>query len=573
MLHRHPGGRKARRRSVVAEDRPVLPKGPGRRRSDRLLMGQTRILERVALGKPLKEILTDICFLIEEHTPEVLCSILLLDEEGKQLHHGAAPSLPGAYCEKIDGIAIGPSVGSCGTAAFRAEQVIVSDIATDPLWVDYRDLALEHELRACWSTPIMASSGQVLGTFAMYYREARSPEPQDLQLVADATHLVGIAVERVLMDQALRRSELRYRTVVETAGNVIVCLDSSGKIIEWNAAAERLFGYRRAEAFHKDYLDLCLVGGTRRSVGAEIEKILAGGSPKVLEHPVRIRGGAMRTVSWSVSSLVDAEGVPYGVVAIGQDMTARLQAEEAIRRTQKLESLSILAGGVARDLDHAVTSVLRNVRLVRPELPSESPGRAMIDRIQHAAEQAADLSNQLLAFAGTEQGSLHALFLNRLVHDMKHILEAQRCAGARLQYELPHEVLPVVGDPAKLEQVISNLVANASDAVPVAGGTITVSVGEMQADRAFLTGTYPSSDLPEGPYVYVRVADTGRGMEPNVQSKMFDPFFSTKPDRPGLGLAAVLGIVRAHGGTIEVLSEVNNGTTMTVLLPPPPRQH
>src|SRR5207248_9041557 len=133
----------------------------------------------------------------------------------KQLRHGAAPNLPKTYTEAIDGAFIGPAVGSCGTAAYRAEQVIVSDIAADPLWADFRELALAHSLRACWSTPIFSSEGKVIGTFAMYYREPRSPSPLEQETIKHITHLAGIAVQRKLAEQALHASEQVARGQVE----------------------------------------------------------------------------------------------------------------------------------------------------------------------------------------------------------------------------------------------------------------------------------------------------------------------------------------------------------------------
>src|SRR5207248_4707012 len=133
----------------------------------------------------------------------------------KQLRHGGAPNLPKAYTEAIDGAFIGPSVGSCGTAAYRAEQVIVSDIATDPLWAEFRELALAHSLRACWSTPIFSSEGKVIGTFAMYYREPRSPSQREQDMIKHATHLAGVAIQRKLAEEALRASEQVARGQVE----------------------------------------------------------------------------------------------------------------------------------------------------------------------------------------------------------------------------------------------------------------------------------------------------------------------------------------------------------------------
>jgi len=184
-----------------------------RKRAEALLAGEKRILEMIAKGDSLPAIFDALCQLVEAQLPDVISSVLLL--EGDRLRHGGAPSLPNSYNEAINGLVIGPSEGSCGTAAYRAEPVIVSNIATDPLWAKYRDLALSHSLRACWSTPIISSENKVLGTFAMYYREPRSPTSQDFGLVELATHLVRIAVERDRAEQALRTSEQLARSHVE----------------------------------------------------------------------------------------------------------------------------------------------------------------------------------------------------------------------------------------------------------------------------------------------------------------------------------------------------------------------
>src|SRR6266850_4726147 len=184
-----------------------------RKRAEALLAGEKRILEMIAKGDSLSAILDVLCRLVEEQLPGVISSVLLVD--GERLRHGGAPSLPKSYNGAIDGLVIGPSEGSCGTAAYRGEPVIVSDIATDPLWAKYRDLALSHSLRACWSTPILSSENKVLGTFAMYYREPRSPTSQDFGLIELATHLMRIAVERDRAEQALRTSEQLARSHVD----------------------------------------------------------------------------------------------------------------------------------------------------------------------------------------------------------------------------------------------------------------------------------------------------------------------------------------------------------------------
>jgi signal transduction histidine kinase len=176
----------------------------------------------IARGDSLSLIIEALCRLVEELASGSLSSILLLDPKANRLRHGAAPSLPVPYIAAIDGIVIGLFVGSCGTAAYRAEPVIVSDIATDPLWADYRDLALAHGLRACWSTPIISSAGRVLGTFAIYYRQPRSPTPQDHNLIEQITHLASIAVEREQAEAALRQAQadLAHVSRVTTMGEL-----------------------------------------------------------------------------------------------------------------------------------------------------------------------------------------------------------------------------------------------------------------------------------------------------------------------------------------------------------------
>src|SRR6266576_6520132 len=172
-----------------------------------LLAGENRLLEMVATGERLPSILDGICRLVEEISPGSLCSILLLDADGDRLWHGAAPSLPASYTEAIDGGLIGPRSGSCGTAAYRGERVIVSDIMTDPLWDQYRHLAIDHGLRACWSTPIFSSTRAVMGTFALYSREPGSPTLEQLNLIEQMTHLAAVAIDRERAAKALRASE------------------------------------------------------------------------------------------------------------------------------------------------------------------------------------------------------------------------------------------------------------------------------------------------------------------------------------------------------------------------------
>ncbi|MBD0342719.1 MAG: PAS domain S-box protein, partial [Microcoleus sp. Co-bin12] len=190
-----------------------------RKQAESWLTGQKQILEMIAKGAPLGDTLNTLVEIMEQQSRDVIGSILLLAPDGKHLLHGAAPSLPDSYNAAIHGIAIGPDVGSCGAAAFTRQQVIVTDIASDPLWENYRDFALSFGLRACLSIPIFSSQGQVLGTFGMYYSQPRPPKKFDLQLIEAAMNLAGIAIERNQAEESLKQlnQELENRVKDRTA--------------------------------------------------------------------------------------------------------------------------------------------------------------------------------------------------------------------------------------------------------------------------------------------------------------------------------------------------------------------
>jgi PAS domain S-box-containing protein len=200
-----------------------------RKRAEALRDGESRILEMIARDAPLEEILEKLVRVVEAEFAGLLCSVLLLDEDGQHVRHGAAPSLPKLYCEAIDGLCIGPKAGSCGTAMYRREPVVVTDILQDPLWEAYREVAEPYGLRACWSTPILAHSGRALGSFAMYYREPRSPSPAETRTLEMATHLAGIAIERKLAREERERlrqaqADLTHINRVTTMGELTASL-------------------------------------------------------------------------------------------------------------------------------------------------------------------------------------------------------------------------------------------------------------------------------------------------------------------------------------------------------------
>lgn len=182
-----------------------------------LRQGRIKVLEMIAADAPLNDILTRLVLLIEAQLPDMLCSVLLLSDDGNHIRHGAAPSLPERYVKAIDGAPIGPKNGSCGTAMYRGEPVVVTDILTDKLWEDYRDIAAASGLRACWSTPIMSGRGKVLGSFAMYYRKPRTPTGDEAKLTEVATRIAGLAIEHHSARESLVRTRAQLAKANQTA--------------------------------------------------------------------------------------------------------------------------------------------------------------------------------------------------------------------------------------------------------------------------------------------------------------------------------------------------------------------
>jgi PAS domain S-box-containing protein len=287
----------------------------------------------VAKGDSLAQILESLCQLVEERTSGVLASILLI-EDGL-LRQGGAPSLPKAYIEAIDGVAIGPSVGSCGTAAYRREQVIVEDIATDPLWADYRAAALSHSLRACWSTPIFSSQGKVIATFAMYYRERRSPSLLDQEIIEQITHLAGVAIERKLTHESLRRSEAYLAEAQKlTKTGSWAYNPFTGRTIYWSDEIFRIFGLKLEEGPSSEKFWQLLHPDDLERVRKRVEGEANEKKEYVDEYRIVLRDRTIKYILDIGHPVFNDAGDVVEFVGTTVDITERKRAEEDLRRSE-----------------------------------------------------------------------------------------------------------------------------------------------------------------------------------------------------------------------------------------------
>jgi signal transduction histidine kinase/ActR/RegA family two-component response regulator len=257
-----------------------------------------------------------------------------------------------------------------------------------------------------------------------------------------------------------------------------------------------------------------------------------------------------------------------------QEMAERELAEEARRaieakvlEVQKLESLGVLAGGIAHDFNNLLVAILGNASLALLDLPDDSPARQSVEEIEIASRRAGELARQMLAYSGRSRFEIEPIELSDLVRELMTLLHVSIGKSVVLKLDLPEEPIIVDADAAQLRQVVMNLVINAADAIGDGSGTVTIRAGHLSADAAYLADAHPDIKLDAGHYAALEVSDTGVGMDAQTQARIFDPFFTTKFTGRGLGLAAVLSIVRGHRGALRVYSEPSRGSTFRIVLP------
>ncbi|NQT50528.1 PAS domain-containing protein, partial [bacterium] len=270
----------------------------------------------------------------------------------------------------------------------------------------------------------------------------------------------------------------------------------------------------------------------------------------------------------------DADGTPLRITGTHLDVTARKQAEEEsvelelqVQHAQKLESLGVLAGGIAHDFNNLLVAIVGNADLALDTLPPGSQARRNIAEIETAAQRAAELCRQMLAYSGKGRFVVAPMQINDIVEEITHLLAVSISKKATVRYNLAEDLPAIEVDPTQVRQVIMNLITNASEALGDEDGVIAVVTGMMECNCDYLSKTYLAEGLAEGPYVYLDVTDTGCGMDDATRESIFDPFFTTKFTGRGLGLAAVLGIVRGHKGAIRVFTEPGRGTSFRILFP------
>lgn len=334
-----------RRFRLIVDGLPTLVSGStsaddvdDRIRAEALLAAEKRFLEMVASGHSMPGILDALCHLVESTASGCYCSVVLVDERGACLEHGAAPSLPESFISSIVGRPVNVESGPCAMASYLNEQVIAADLTSETRWAEYAwcPMALAHGLQACWSTPITSTAGKVLGAFALYYTEPAAPTPQHQALIDHFTHIASIAIERAVNDAALERSEARKAAILDSALDCIVTIDHEGRITEFNPAAERTFGYRRDEVVGEQLADILIPPSLGEHHRRGLARYLATGDGHILGKRVEmtaLRADGSEFPAELAITRIPVDGPP-SFTGYLRDITERKRSEEDLRRSE-----------------------------------------------------------------------------------------------------------------------------------------------------------------------------------------------------------------------------------------------
>ncbi len=439
------------------------------------------------------------------------------------------------------------------------------------------DLSVRSEEFSTYEAGYLASTFNTMLDRIQNWQEGLEAEVQTrtLNLREANTKLTEEIENRRHAEEALRTSEERFRLAIEDSPFPIMIHAEDGEVVQLNKVWTELTGFGLdeiptiAEWTEKAY------GDKKDFVIGEIDK-LYNLDRRLDEGDFCIMTKNREARIWHFSS-APLGPLPDGrrmVISIAVDITERKQAEEerrqfeaGMQQTQKLESLGVMAGGIAHDFNNILFAILGNAELALDSMGVDAPEREHLEEIQTASRRAAGLTDQMLAYSGKGLLELGKIDLSELVREMANLLKVSHSKKVDLMCSFDDELPAVKADPSQLRQVVMNLITNASEAIGDEVGVVNIETGVTEASQEYLATSYVNDNLAGGNYVYLQVSDTGCGMDEDTQGKIFEPFFTTKFTGRGLGMAAVLGIIRAHNGAIHIDSEAGRGTTIKVLLP------
>ncbi len=527
-----------------------------RKRAQVLILSENAILEGIAKGQPRNDTLRNLISFIESQTSDLIASVLVLDEDGIHLRHAVSTGLPESYVQAVDGIEIGPLVGSCGTAAYTGEAVFVDDIATDPRWASYRRLAAEHSLAACWSTPIKDHLGKVLGTLAIYRKQPGPCSQYDRKLIEISTHLAAVTISRHQSEAARRHSDNRFRMIFEQAAVGVAVLDStSGLILQVNRRYCEILGMQEDELVGKTWMELTHPD----DLAADSAKMMELREGRIrdfsIEKRLRRKDETFAWINLSVSGLWEPGELATTHIAIVEDITERKEAQQEIQlhrdtlaHVTRLSTMGELMAGIAHEVRqplYAVSNFATAAAVTLQDLDSKIPGSSdwLVELkdwnhgVREASQRASEIIERLRAFARKADGIRESFNLNEVVRDSIELIAFEAREGnTEVELNLESALPNVIGDRIQCEQVVVNLLRNAYEAIAAKSSPGRVSVRTHSQDG----------------FVETTIEDNGPGIGAEQSGKLFEAFYTTKTDGMGMGLAISRTIVEDHDGRLWI---------------------
>jgi PAS domain S-box-containing protein len=540
-----------------------------RKRAEALLAGEKRFLEMVAGGHSMSGILEALCQLVESTASGCYCSVVLVDPSGTRLEHGAAPSLPASFITSTIGRPVNVDSGPCAMASYLNEQVIAADLTSETRWAAYAwcPMALAHGLHACWSTPFSSIAGKVLGAFAIYYDEPKTPSPLDQSLIEQFTHIASISVERAQSDAALKRSEAFLAEAQH--------LSSTGSF-SWRVATDEITWseqlYRIFEFYQGVPLTLELIGTRVHPediplLNDMIDRARGAGSDFEYEHRLQMPDHSVKYLHMVAHGTRDKDGRLEYIGAV-QDVTQRRLSAEALGKARselahvaRVTSLGVMTASIAHELNQPLSGIITNastcLRMLAADPPNVGGARETARRTIRDGNRASDVITRLRALFSKKDATTESVDLNEATREViaLSLSELQR-SQVILQPELADDLPPVAGDRVQLQQVILNLLLNASDAMS----------GVDDRPRQLVIRTARD----DGDRVRLAVQDAGVGFEPQGVERLFEAFYTSKSGGMGIGLSVSRSIIESHHGRLWAAPNNGPGATFSFSIPRQP---
>jgi signal transduction histidine kinase len=538
-------------------------------RSKSVVEAEKRLLEMVASGWALSEVLSALCRFVEATSADCYCGLHLIDWKGPRLRNGAAPTLPAAFSDSICSLPVRCETTPCARALHLRTQVIVEDVDSDPLWQTspFRSLALAHGLRSCWSTPIYSSAGHVLGTLAILHCKPASPTPLQQDLFARMTHIARIGIERAQGDAALRRSEafLAEAQRLTSAGSFswrvptdeIIWSEQLYRIFEFDQSVEVTLELIRSRVPSEDIPSLNDMIDWARSTAGDFE----------YEHRLVMPDQSIKYLHLVAHATRDQDGRLEYIGAV-QDVTQRRASEEALDKARselahvaRIMSLGALTASIAHEVNQPLSGIVTNastcLRLLAADPPDIDGARETARRTLRDGNRASDVISRLRALFAKKTAMAEVVDLNDAAREViaLSLSDLQR-RQVVLRPELAEELPSVPGDRVQLQQVILNLLLNAADAMS----------GIEDRPRQLVIRT----EKDGCDRVRLCVQDAGVGFGPH-DAKIFEPFYTTKSDGMGIGLSVSRFIIESHHGRLWAEPNDGPGTTFSFAIPCGPR--